>query len=146
MDNKTLLDVAAMLVKMAGESKPVNPKEAEIVAVWMEMVRQAQERTKPHAWVDLKPGTPYWETGDNTQESPFYEKFKNFWQAMERERVLDQYGSTFNSVGIRRDGRGWKAFEDAIKFMAKTPQGTAWFNDPRNQNYLPKPQDMMLLF
>jgi hypothetical protein len=144
MDSKTLLDVAALLVSMAGTQPVTNPKEAEIVAVWQEMVRQAQERTKPHDFVDLKPGTPYWETGTNEKESPFYQKFINFWKAMEREHVPDQSKKPFTyQEAIKRGGNA--EFEASVKFLAKTDAGRAWFADPLNANYLPKPADMLLL-
>lgn len=143
MDVKTLLDAAAMLVQLAGQST-ANGKEAEIVAVWQEMIRQAEQRTKPHGWVDLAPGTPYWEVGNNEKESPFYQKFINFWKAMERERVVDQSRKPFvYQEAIKRGGNA--EFEKSVKFLARTPEGVAWFNDELNKNYLPKPQDMLLL-
>lgn len=143
MDVKTLLDAAAMLVQLAGQSVS-NSKEAEIMAVWQEMIRQAEERTKPHGWVDLAPGTPYWEVGNNEKESPFYQKFINFWKAMQRERVVDQSEKPFvYQEAIKRGGNA--EFEKSVKFLARTPEGIAWFNDERNKNYLPKPQDMLLL-
>lgn len=144
-DKKVLLDAAALLVKLAGgpETKP-DPKLDEIIAVWMKLVEQFENDEKPHEWQDFKPGTPYWEVGDNRKESPFYEKFKSFWMAMERQRVPDHTGKPFVQIQRTKEG-GNQMFEDAVKFLAKTPQGRAWFNDPLNTNYLPKAQDMLLL-
>lgn len=144
-NTQILLDAANLLVQLANaQTTPISTKEAEIIAVNQEMVRQAQERLKPHDWVDLKPGTPYWETGNNEGESPFYEKFKAFWMAMERQRVPDQSRKPFvYQEAIKRGGNA--EFEASVKFLARTPEGQAWFNDPLNKNYLPKPLDMVLL-
>lgn len=149
-NTQILLDAAALLVQLAGGQTTANAKEAEIVAVWQEMIRQAQERTKSHDYVDLKPGTPYWETGNNEKESPFYQKFINFWRAMEQQRVVDQSGKPFVyqeaiKRGQGKPGGGNAEFEASVKFLARTPEGQAWFNDPLNKNYLPKPLDMVLL-
>ncbi len=43
-NTQILLDAAALLVQLAGGQTTANAKEAEIVAVWQEMIRQAQER------------------------------------------------------------------------------------------------------
>lgn len=144
-DKKVLLDAAALLVKLAGgqEAKP-DPKLDEILAVWQKMIEQFEKDDQPHEWRDFQPGTPYWEVGDNRPESPFYEKFKSFWMAMERERVIDHTGKVFNQIQRTKEG-GNKMFEDAVKYLAKTPEGRAWFNHPLNANYLPKAQDMLLL-
>ena len=144
-DKKILLDAAALLVKLAnGTENKADPKLEEMIAVWMRMIEQFENDEKPHEWRDLAPGTPYWDTGDNVKESPFYEKFKSFWMAMERQRVVDHTGKQFVQIQRQKEG-GNKMFEDAVKFLAKTPQGRAWFNDPLNANYLPKAQDMLLL-
>jgi len=144
-DKQVLLDAAALLVKLAsGASATTNPKINEIIANWEKLIEEFKQSEQPHEYRDFKPGTPYWETGNNEKESPFYEKFKNFWMAMERMRVPDQHGRPFvYQECIRRGGNA--DFELTVKYLSKTPQGHQWFNDPLNANYLPKSQDMLLL-
>lgn len=142
-DKKVLLDAAALLVKLA-QGDIVDPKLAQIIATWEKLVEQFDNEAKPHPWQDWNTGVLPEQAGNNEPESPFYEKFKNFWKAMERQRVVDHTGKPFVQLHRIRDG-GNKMFEDAVKFLAKTPEGRAWFNDPLNANYLPKVQDMLLL-
>lgn len=145
-DKKVLLDAAALLVKLAGGSDATSdPKLQQIIEVWLKMVDQFEADSKPHPWVDWNTGVLPEQAGTNERESPFYEKFKNFWVAMEREGVIDQTGKPFVQLHRQKVG-GNKLFEESVKFLAKTPEGKAWFNHPLNANYLPKPQDMMLLF
>lgn len=143
-DKQILLDAAALLVKLATGNNTTDPKLAEIIQTWERLVLQFEESTKPHPWVDWNSGVLPEQSGNNEPESPFYEKFKNFWKAMERQRVVDQTGKPFVQLHRVRDG-GNKLFEESVKFLAKTPEGRAWFNDPLNTNYLPKAQDMLLL-
>lgn len=144
-DKKVLLDAAALLVKLAtGDSAPTDPKLATIIATWEKLLEQFENSNKPHDWVDWGPGVLPDQSGNNEPESPFYEKFKNFWKAMEREGVRDHTGKPFVQLHRTKDG-GNKMFEDAVKYLAKTPEGRAWFNHPLNANYLPKAQDMLLL-
>lgn len=152
-DKQVLLDAAALLVKLAAGTSPTttNPHINEIIAGWERLIEQFKKSELPHEYRELAPGTPYWETGTNEKESPFYEKFKSFWMAMERLKVKDHSGQPFvYQEAIRRGslngpGGGNAEFEKAVKFLATTTQAERWFNDPLNANYLPKPQDMLLL-
>ena len=144
-DKKVLLDAAALLVKLAGgPDTTTDPKLQQIINTWLKMVEQFDAESKPHEWRDFGNGVLPERAGDGTPESPFYEKFKSFWMAMERQGVFDHTKKPFNSLAIRKL-YGWDGFETAIKFLAKTNEGKAWFNDPLNANYLPKAQDMLLL-
>ena len=148
LTSKDIRDLIGALGVLANQLDGVSPPSDFDVnnkaTWWPAMIKQAQDNTLPHPFIAFANGVLPDRAGTNEPISPFYEKFKTFWEAMQRQSVKDSHGEPFGQLNCIKRG-GVADFEAEVKYLVKTPEGRAWFADPLNAYLLPKQADMFLL-
>lgn len=109
------------------------------------------ESMKPHAWVDLAPGTPPWMVGDNDKsDDDLLRAFGPFADAAGKASQPDSHGAPFSIPAIKkRAGIGWKSWgvvRDEIRALWFSNWGVKWRAHTSNAHLVPKPEVVDQLF
>lgn len=122
-----------------------NAEEAE-----KKRLAEIAESMKPHAWVDLAPGTAG-QAGDNDKpDDDLLRAFGPFMDAARDAHMPDSHGALFTLQSIKkRAGTGWKSWgvvRDEIRILWFSEWGLKWRNHSANAFKVPKPEVVDQLF
>lgn len=105
---------------------------------------------KPHAWVDLAPGTGGYAGDNDKPDDDLLRAFGPFMEAAGKASQPDSHGALFTLQSIKkRAGTGWKSWgvvRDEIRALWFSNWGVKWRAHTANAHLVPSPEVVDRLF